>query len=298
MSREPQSYLKSGANKLKILEFSLAGMNLGINVLKVRRIIEYPGNLVESVPDSNEAIVGMFENHGQVIPIVDISIIFGLESRDEQGTYIIITEFFNTVTGFKINRINGIHDLLWEDVLDTDIIMGNLENPYIIGVAKITDKKNVLLVDYEKIIIELSPSNASEGGTEENKTPLDRTYNILIIEDSSTVRNMIYDMFVSNGFNVKAARDGQEGIDMFEASTDIDLVVTDVEMPKKDGLAVLSHIRNTQGRSDMPVIVYSSIGDIGMKERARVLKANGHVTKMDVGELLETVKNVLLNTNK
>ena len=56
-----------------------------------------------------------------------------------------------------------------------------------------------------------------------------------------------------------------------------------------DGLALTCAIRNRPETSDLPVIIYSSIGDLGMKKRAEFLKASAHVTKLNVDELLEKV---------
>ena len=60
-------------------------------------------------------------------------------------------------------------------------------------------------------------------------------------------------------------------------------------MPQMDGLALLTKIRGNPELTDLPVIVYSSIGDVGMKARAEFLKANAHVTKLNIEELLSLV---------
>ena len=54
-----------------------------------------------------------------------------------------------------------------------------------------------------------------------------------------------------------------------------------------DGLALTLKIRQSE-HSDTPVIVYSSIGDVGMKARARFLKADAHITKLNLDKLVRT----------
>ena len=71
-----------------------------------------------------------------------------------------------------------------------------------------------------------------------------------------------------------------------------DLVISDVEMPRMDGLALTLRIRQSD-RPDVPVIVYSSIGDAGMKSRAKFLKADAHITKLNLEKLVETADKLM-----
>jgi len=59
-----------------------------------------------------------------------------------------------------------------------------------------------------------------------------------------------------------------------------------------DGLALTLKIRQSE-RSDTPVIVYSSIGDVGMKARAAYLKASAHITKLDLPRLIDTSQRLI-----
>jgi len=59
-----------------------------------------------------------------------------------------------------------------------------------------------------------------------------------------------------------------------------------------DGLALTLKIRQSE-RSSTPVIVYSSIGDVGMKARASFLKADAHITKLNLDKLMETAGKLL-----
>ena len=106
---------------------------------------------------------------------------------------------------------------------------------------------------------------------------------------------MLINELTENGFDVKAASDGKQGWDYYQKE-DFDLVICDVEMPQMDGLALTLKIRQSQ-KSDIPVIVYSSIGDIGMKSRAKFLKADAHITKLNLDKLLVTVEKLLKGEN-
>ncbi|NWH05164.1 chemotaxis protein CheV [Desulfobacter latus] len=290
---EPDSYLKSGSNELKILEYKIGKLHLGINILKVSRVINRPEQYAGKEANMHAAVMGMFYDHGAIVPLVDLSVVLGLESDDGEGR-VIITEFFNTITGFWVNAVEQVHTISWEQVKDTKQIMGSLDNPYILAIARPDQETNILLADYEKIVLELSPSLAAKPDDQGITTELKGDGQlILVAEDSAPVRQMLETELSERNLKVITARDGEMAIDLFDENPDIALVIADVEMPKKDGLSVLGHIRNDPDRNRTPVLVYSSIGDIGMKERAKAMKANAHITKLSLDELLRQVAHLL-----
>ena len=66
---------------------------------------------------------------------------------------------------------------------------------------------------------------------------------ILLIEDNDSIRNLLRENLELEGHTVIEARDGQEGLDLFRQGG-ADLVITDILMPEKEGLAVLMELRN------------------------------------------------------
>ncbi|MFH0730012.1 MAG: chemotaxis protein [Pseudomonadota bacterium] len=290
---EPEAYLKSGSNELKILEYTIGSLHLGINILKVSRILDRPARVTGAGVGAHRSVIGMFQDHDHIVPMVDLGEVLGIV-RSDYGKRVIITEFFDEITGFLVDAVDRVHTLSWESVKSAEDIMGGLDNPYVLAVARPTDRGNVLLLDYEKIVLELAPGLAREKGLTGRKEDWQgdgRT--ILVAEDSTPVREMLTLELEELGFKVIAVRDGQDAIKCFDENAQISLVIADVEMPNKDGLAVLGHIRQHPKRNVTPVLIYSSIGDIGMKERARVMAANAHVTKLEMNELFKHIREIL-----
>ncbi len=313
--KEPEAYLKSGSNELKILEYGIGELHLGINILKVSRILDCPEKLARPGATAHEAVVGLFEDHDKIVPLVDLGQILGIASENRKSR-VIITEFFDEITGLLVDKVEQVLTLSWEQVVGADEILWTLDNPYIIGVARPTEEHNVLLVDYEKIVLELAPSIKEDKGRKKGKKrgsgiddngsdvngsgSSDREakwqgagQTILIAEDSTPVRQMLAFELEEINFKVIEAADGQMALELFDKNDDIDMVIADVEMPRKDGLALLGHIRQHPSRRSTPVLIYSSIGDIGMKERARLMKANAHITKLEIETLLEEIKKIV-----
>lgn len=290
---EPEAYLKSGSNELKILEYTIGDLHLGINILKVSRILDRPEKATGAGIGAHRSVIGMFEDHECIVPLVDLGEVLDIP-RSKNGKRVIITEFFDEITGFMVDAVDRVHTLSWESVKNAEDIMGGLDNPYVLAVARPTDRENVLLIDYEKIVLELAPGLAKEKGLTERKDNWRGDgCTILVAEDSTPVREMLTLELEELGFKVLAVRDGEEAVKRFDAETEISLVIADVEMPNKDGLALLGHIRRHPRRNVTPVLIYSSIGDIGMKERARVMTANAHVTKLEMNELFENIRQIL-----
>jgi two-component system, chemotaxis family, chemotaxis protein CheV len=290
---EPEAYLKSGSNELKILEYAIDRLHLGINILKVSRILERPARVIGAGAGGHASVIGMFEDHGCIIPLVDLAAVLGVD-RSSEANRVIVTEFFNETTGFLVDAVDRVHTLTWDKVKSAEDILGCLDNPYVLAVARPTGQENILLMDYEKMVLELAPALASDqhrAGPGKNWRVTEGM--ILVAEDSSPVREMLTLELGEIGFDVIVARDGEEAVRVFDETPDIRLVVADVEMPKKDGLALLGHIRRHPKRNNTPVVIYSSIGDIGMKERARLMAANAHITKLEMDELLIRIREIL-----
>lgn len=101
---------------------------------------------------------------------------------------------------------------------------------------------------------------------------------ILAIDDSRTIRTLLTMTLEKAGFAVITAIDGVDGIAKFQDSG-ADLVITDVNMPKKDGFGVIDDIRQGSVNRAVPVLVLTTESGAALKERARKAGATGWVVK-------------------
>ena len=83
---------------------------------------------------------------------------------------------------------------------------------------------------------------------------------LLIIDDEEVIINLLHYYFSQLGYSVITAKDGSEGIDLFNASPNFDLVITDINMPGIDGNAVAKSIRLSQ-RTKVPIVGLSGYND-------------------------------------
>lgn len=114
---------------------------------------------------------------------------------------------------------------------------------------------------------------------------------ILVVEDDAPIRRGVVDTLTFGGYRTLEAGDGQKGLDL-ALSSDVDLVLLDILMPKVDGLEVLSKIR--QAKPALPVIMLTARGE--EQDRVRGLKAGADdyvVKPFGPSELLARVEAVL-----
>lgn len=102
---------------------------------------------------------------------------------------------------------------------------------------------------------------------------------ILIVDDSSTIRQQVRNALVSAGFRVVEAGDGVEGLEVISSQADLAAVVCDVNMPRMGGLQMLELAKN-QGQLDaLPVIMLTTEGQSKLVQQAKALGAKGWIVK-------------------
>jgi len=101
----------------------------------------------------------------------------------------------------------------------------------------------------------------------------------LVVDDSATQRNIVQKMLAAQCINSLAAADGVEAMEVLAHNPDILLVITDFEMPRMDGIALVHAIRGKHKISDMAVIGVSSIGSGPLTAKFLKYGANDFLTK-------------------
>ena len=113
---------------------------------------------------------------------------------------------------------------------------------------------------------------------------------LLIVDDDRNICEILRLYFSNEGYEVKTAQDGAEGVNLFKVY-EPDLVLLDIMMPKKDGWQVCREIREMSGK---PVIMITAKGDVFDKVLGLELGADDFIVKpFDMKELSARVKAVL-----
>lgn len=116
---------------------------------------------------------------------------------------------------------------------------------------------------------------------------------ILAVDDSSSLRQMVAFSLKAAGYLVVEAVDGQDGLEKAKNQT-VDLVLTDQNMPRMDGLALIKLLRGIASYQKVPILMLTTESSDEMKAKGRAAGANGWLVKpFDPQRLIEVVKKVI-----
>ena len=116
---------------------------------------------------------------------------------------------------------------------------------------------------------------------------------ILVVDDSSTVRNEVTDFLKKNGLTVAMAVDGKDGLAKLQADPGVRLIVCDVNMPHMDGLTMAEKVRGELRNNTVSIIMLTTENSPAMKERGKAAGVKGWIVKPFKGDaVLATFKKI------
>ncbi|MDP1870800.1 MAG: response regulator [Gallionella sp.] len=118
---------------------------------------------------------------------------------------------------------------------------------------------------------------------------------ILVVDDSSTVRDAVAEFLRKNNLDVVVAVDGKDGLSKLKNDSGIRLIVSDVNMPNMDGLTMVEKIRGELGNTSVNVIMLTTESSPSLKERGKAAGIKGWIVKPFKGDVvLESIKKLLV----
>ena len=102
---------------------------------------------------------------------------------------------------------------------------------------------------------------------------------ILIVDDSKTVRNLVAFILNAEGFKVTTAEDGLDGLEKLYAMESVDLILSDINMPRMDVFTFIAQVREQDIYKDIPIIILSTEGEERDIQKGIQLGANLYMVK-------------------
>ncbi len=116
-------------------------------------------------------------------------------------------------------------------------------------------------------------------------------FNILVVEDDKNLKKLIVTYLHKNNYNTFEASDGNEALDLIDKQY-IDLVISDIMMPKMDGYELLSELRSA--KYDLPIMLITAKSDISDKKKGFILGADDYMVKpIEMEEMILRVEALL-----
>lgn len=177
---------------------------------------------------------------------------------------------------------------------DVQQLMTEISEAQADGVAGIHDESEIQYSETpQQPIIEESESQS--GAADRDLQPMSESAmstRILTIDDSKTMRDMLMLTLAEAGFDVLQAVDGQDGLDVL-VNERVDVVITDINMPRMDGYEVIRQLRRQPEHKSTPILVLTTESESEKKNLAREVGATGWLVKpFDPDRLIETVRKV------
>lgn len=285
-----------GANRLELLLFKLNGsQRFGINVFKVKEVLQCPPLTI--LPKLNPYVKGVAHIRGSTISVIDLSAATGgtpVESVD--GCFIIISEYNRSIQGFVVSSVERIINMNWEAIMPPPEGAG--ANSYLTAVTEI-EGELVEILDVEKILHQISPvkTELSQEVTDSLTLDKDTNYHIMVIDDSAVARKQIIRALQSLGLEIDTAVDGKDAldkltamaVDMDNVSTEIPLIISDIEMPEMDGYTLTSEIRANPKLKDIKIVLHTSLSGVFNQAMVEKVGANDFIAKFNPDELAAAV---------
>ncbi len=295
---ETKILLENGTNELEVLEFIVDGNSYGINVAKIREIIQY--SPVTPVPNAHPSVEGIFMPRDAMITAIDLKNCLQ-RGQSQPGGLFIITSFNKLDIAFHVDSVVGIHRVSWVDIIKPGATVTTAEDGISTGIIKINGKL-IIILDFEKIITDINPETGLKvteidalGMREPSEVP------ILIAEDSSLLRKLIVDSLKKAGYdNVIKAENGEEAWSYINhcrsignLNEQVKLIITDIEMPLMDGHRLTKLVKNDEDTKHIPVIIFSSLVNDEMRRKGEELGADAQLSKPEIGNLVKVIDDLL-----
>jgi two-component system chemotaxis response regulator CheV len=281
--------LQLGSNKFELVDFRLYEFQdnneqnistdyegiYGINIAKVREINKM--SKFTKLPNCHDCIEGVLELRDEAIPVVNLAKFLGFQNyKPRQTDNIIICEFNNLVTGFIVHQATRIRRISWEHILPPTRL-GGKERGCVTGMYNLDGEKMLLILDFERIVAEMNGDTSVLREFESQKaqnrwaTAADNARTVLVVDDSSTARAQVEMHLNHSNFKVITACDGEEGLELLASlheqarvekkhlSEYLQVIISDVEMPRIDGYLFTQSVKKDPRFSFLPVILHTSL---------------------------------------
>ena len=293
--------LETGTNELEIVEFYVNQdgyeAHYGLNGAKVVEIGRRQP--VTAMPEMrHKALLGAFlHRNGRIVPLIDMACFLGNAPITNEDAKVIVTEFNGVCTGFLVSGVNRIYRLSWTDVEAPGQFLQNMSRSSVTGVVRL-EERVIFLLDLEAIVAELHPAMALRFDASDMAAPDGKTFKILHVDDSSSIRSLLLDLLNKEGrFTVEQRVNGQEAWDYLHMlrnrceaenrpiSDFLQGIITDIEMPAMDGLALCKRIKEDPVLKKLPVAIFSSMINDSLARKCTLVGADAQYTKPDLKAL-------------
>lgn len=308
--RESSILLDTGTGEVEVIVFTIHNVKYCINVLKTKEIIRLED--ITPTDIAKKSIIGITNIRGSIMSVIDLKYVLHEKhsaiANGEGSNMALICQFNNQQVVFLVDEIEGIQRVRWDDIQPPQDI---LEGTFSVGNI-IKDERILIMLDFEKIVTDLCNEKGANPYyvASENVSYVHRRHDkkIYLAEDSYTIREMLKGILTEAGYqDIHIYENGQDVINaIFELkqtygndfNKHIDLLITDIEMPKLDGHSVVKKIKEDECLKTLPVIIFSSLITEDLYHKGVSVNADCQVSKPTLDKLIDSMDKLLFASEK
>ncbi|MDZ4781613.1 MAG: hybrid sensor histidine kinase/response regulator [Planctomycetia bacterium] len=230
----------------------------------------------------------LLEYEKETLTLLALDDLIRAEPRPDQAwLYVVVFEAGGREIGLIVPKLVEIRQL------STNVDFRTLREPGVIG-SLVVDRRTVRLLDVHELASKGCPQltvPAEEEGLEDV-----RELRIMLVEDSNFFRTQVSHFLETLGHDVVAFEDGQAAWEALQdPKRQVDLVVTDIEMPRMNGFELCRRIKTDARFDGLPVIALTSLAGEDDVAHGREVGIDDYQVKMDRDKLLTAVRRLLPN---
>lgn len=226
----------------------------------------------------------------RIIPLVYLSDLLEIPNKENESANFVVL-----VMGSIENRMGFAVD----EIVDEEMVLvkkfnrqlkrvRNIAGATVLGSGKVVPILNVA------DLLKSAMREGHPGVAERAINPVHPDLSVLVVEDSITSRMLLKNILESSGYRVYTAVDGIDGYTSLKVNP-VDLVVSDVDMPRMNGLDMTAKIRSDSALSGIPIVLVTSLSKREDRERGLEVGANAYIVKsnFDQSNLLEVIEKLI-----
>jgi len=227
------------------------------------------------------------------VPIFPLSQILGMDSSsgiaNGSALHVLVISHSQQRVGFVVNELIGEQEIV---VRPLGAPLKKVKN--VAGAATLGSGEVVVVLHVPDIVAAARGAVLKPTSKHRSKVPAARRKTVLVVEDSLTARELEKSMLQTVGYEVRTAIDGVEGLERLAEET-VDLIVTDVQMPRMDGFTMIRHVKSDERFRNIPVIIVTTRNDEADRRRGLELGADAYLGKSSLSrtDLLECTRRLI-----
>ncbi|KAA0592408.1 two-component system chemotaxis sensor kinase CheA [Azospirillum lipoferum] len=226
------------------------------------------------------------------VPVTSLAALLGMEApvvpSAERGLSLVVVRAADRRLALAVDRFVATRETVVTAAEETGLDAGRY-----LGTVLMDDGGPALVLNIPGLMPLPGSTLPAPARPAEEVTPA--RAHILVVDDSITTRTLEKSILEAHGYRVTLCVDGREALERLSEGMEVGLIISDVEMPRMDGFALLQAVKADKRLAEIPVILVTSRASDEDRERGLRLGADAYIvkTRFDQNELLAGIRRLL-----